>query len=620
MSSIVEEIKSKLSIVDVVSSYLKLEKAGSNFKARCPFHNEKTASFFISPSPETYHCFGCNRGGDMVSFIEEIEGLDFRGALKILADRAGVRLTSAESSVDKERDKLFQVLNEAALFYAEQLSKNQKAKKYILDRGISEKMIKEFEIGYAPNEWRALSQFLAQKGFLPDVVLSAGLSIKSEKARSAYSGLPDAQSAVRGFYDRFRGRIMFPIADSSGRIVGFSGRILPWEEGGDLPARGLPVRPPARNARAGSTQTGAQAGESAQAKYVNSPETAVFHKSRVLYGFDKAKQSIRKHNQAVLVEGQMDLVLSHQAGVTNTVAASGTALTRDHLVSIKRLADVLIIAFDADSAGLAASKKGVDLALAEGFDVRVPEIPEGMDPADVAKNDPEDWKQRIANAKHIIDFYLRALSGKGYDMREFRRKTSELVLPYIAKLRNTIDQAHFVAETARALHITEEPIWDELKKMSQSNKGDVTDGVLEEKEITQPVDLNSRKEKIERKIQGIIFWQEEVAQPVLNIDEIKKKYTSVAGETSAAMLHDMTSEKKKDLIFEAEVYYQSAKNLSEDVDLLLANLEAEALKEELIRTMSELKGAEARGDTVRIGEILGRCQEISKKLSEIKKK
>ncbi len=594
MASVVEEIKSKLSIVDVVSSYIKLERAGSNFKARCPFHNEKTASFFISPSRETYHCFGCNRGGDMLSFVQEIEGVDFRGALGLLAERAGIRVTTSEPGMNQEREKILAVLEEATKFFSGHLMRNKEAHEYLLKRGVSDQTIKDFRLGYAPAEWRALSDLLQQKGFTPENLLKAGLIIKSEKAKSAYSGSPDAQSAFKGYYDRFRGRVMFPIADNSGKIVGFSGRILPGIEQSDADK---------------------------QAKYVNSPETEVFHKSRVLYGFDKAKQAIRKENAAVLVEGQMDLVLSHQSGVVNTVASSGTALTRDHLVLIKRLADTLIIAFDADEAGLSASKKGVDLALSLGFDVRVAEIPSGLDPADVAMKDPEGWKNSVLSARHIIDFYLKALLGKGYDMRTFRKKTSELVLPYIAKLRNTIDQAHFVSETARALHLAEEPIWEELKKLS-GNEIITSNNQEQEHRVendTPPLELG-RKQNIERKILGILLWQENTSKPSADRKKWERQYEMIIGKKTLPEKKNLPQKEKNDLIFETEIYYQDLKELPQEIELLLANFEEEVLKEQLVVAMDELRDVELKGDTARSMEILKQCQEISKKLSEIVKK
>lgn len=579
MSSVVEEIKSKLSIVDVVGSYLKLERAGSNLKARCPFHNEKTASFFVSPSRETYHCFGCSRGGDILSFVQEVEGLDFRAALKMLADRAGVKLTEGGAAGSRDREKILDTLEHATQFFMEQLRKYPEAHRYLLERGISEISIKNFRLGFAPLDWHTLTLFLKTKGVNDGIIEKAGLSIKGEK----------------GYYDRFRGRIMFPIADSFGKVVGFSGRVLPGLEPDD-------------------TKTGG--------KYVNSPETEVFHKSKVLYGFDKAKQSIRKENAAVLVEGQMDLVLSHQAGVTHTVASSGTALTREHLVLVKRLADTLILAFDADEAGLAASKKGVDLALAEGFDVKVAAIPAGLDPADLVKQDPAAWKYAVEHAKHIIDFYLQALSGKGYDMRLFRKKTSELVLPYIAKLKNSIDQAHFVSAVARALSIGEEPVWEELKKVSKampvgdavSVAGDQTDA------LKAVVSAEGRQKKIERKITGILFWQNNIAKPAIDLERFSREFRMIAGDRSSQDVERMSAEEKNDLIFEAEVYYQHREDLVQEIELLLANFEKEILDEALARDMDELRAAELKGDAAHTEEIKKRIQEISRKRDRIVKK
>ncbi len=329
MSSVIEEIKSRLNIVDVVGGYLKLEKAGGNFKACCPFHNERTPSFFLSPSRQTYHCFGCNRGGDVISFVEEIEGLDFQGALKILADRAGVTLTREKVGAKDERATIHNALELATKFYEAVLPKFPETEKYLKERGLTPETIKHFRVGFAPDEWRSLGDFLAKKGVSESVMERAGLIVRSPK----------------GFYDRFRGRVMFPITDSSGRVIAFSGRILKEGEGKTL-------------------------GASASAKYVNSPETDVFHKSRALFGFSQAKDSMRRADACVLVEGQMDLILSHQAGVTNAVASSGTALTSEHLDLIKRFTKNVVLAFDADSAGIAAAQRAGELAHSEDRAVR----------------------------------------------------------------------------------------------------------------------------------------------------------------------------------------------------------------------------------------------------------
>jgi len=355
MSSTVEQIKERLDIADVIGSYLKLDSAGSNLKARCPFHNEKTPSFFVSPSRQTYHCFGCDRGGDILSFVQEIEGQDFPGALKILAERAGVEIKRESSAVKSDKDKLFAVLEEATSFFESNLKEQKEVIEYLKKRGLKGETAKRFNVGYAPSGWSNLYEMLKKKGY-PDVIMDkAGLIIKGEK----------------GYYDRFRSRIMFPITDVSGRVVGFSGRIFGAEN-------------------------------EKTAKYVNSPETELYNKSKILYGFDKAKFAIRKKGFCILVEGQMDLLMSHQAGLQNTVAVSGTAFTEEHLKIINRLTDSLIIAFDSDDAGIDASKRGVDTALSIGMDVKIVALPKGLDPADLILKEKQKWVKQVENAEHVI--------------------------------------------------------------------------------------------------------------------------------------------------------------------------------------------------------------------------
>lgn len=344
MYSPVDQIKERLSIVDVVGSYIKLEPAGINMKARCPFHNERTPSFFVSPARGSFHCFGCAKGGDMFTFIQDIEGVDFSRALKLLALRAGVELTSTFDKKEKdENEVLYRLLDDATTYFQNNLEEYFHGKEYLRSRGILPESVKSFRIGYAKDEWRSLLNFLVARKYSPEDIEKAGLIIKSEK----------------GFYDRFRGRIMFPIADRQGRIVAFSGRVYP------------------------STN------DERVAKYVNSPETVLYNKSLILYGYDKAKQAILRSKRAVVVEGQMDLVLAHQTGTHETVAVSGTALTDQHLSLIKRFCDVLILCFDSDNAGINAVTKSTEKALAQVFDVQAVHLPQGMVPSYVIKYDLE---------------------------------------------------------------------------------------------------------------------------------------------------------------------------------------------------------------------------------------
>ena len=287
MSSPVEQIKQRLSVVDVIQSYIKLDKAGANFKARCPFHSEKTASFFVSPARDIWHCFGCSRGGDIFAFVMEIEGVEFIEALKILAERAGIKLKMEDPRLRNERVRLLDLMKDAADFYRRELDKREEVLDYLHKRGLKTETIQSWHLGYAPQEsegWRNLYEYLLSKGYSDEEMEKTGMAIKADQREKRY-------------YDRFRGRIMFPIFDFSGRVVGFSGRLYP-----EIEKEGV-------------------------GKYINSPQTVLYDKSKILYGFDKAKTEIRKKDACVLVEGQMDVLMSHQAGVANSVAVSGTGLT-----------------------------------------------------------------------------------------------------------------------------------------------------------------------------------------------------------------------------------------------------------------------------------------------------
>lgn len=561
MPSVIEEIKSRLNIVDIAGGYLKLEKAGGNFKACCPFHNERTPSFFISPSRQSYHCFGCSRGGDIISFVEEVEGLDFQGALKILADRAGVTLTREKIGAKDERAALYLALDLATKFYEAVLPKFPEAEKYLIGRGLTQETIKKFRVGFAPDEWRSLGDFLIKKGISQKTMEQAGLVVLSSQ----------------GFYDRFRGRLMFPITDSSGRVIAFSGRIL--KEG------------------AGKTL-----GASASAKYVNSPETEVFHKSRALFGFSQAKDAMRHSDACVLVEGQMDLILSHQAGVINTVASSGTALTTEHLELIKRFTKNLILAFDADDAGIAAAHRGIELALAEDMTVRIAALPHGLDPADLVRKDPALWIESVRNAKHVIDFYLELLPERNADKAVLRSRVSQIIIPLIALLRSSIDQGHYVGQVAKLLGIKEEPIWDEVKKSARTIA--VTPAPLKH---AQSVIALSRRLRIGNLIQGILLWQESVESSHLeNIPQVRARYEKLEeGPPYAEM------PLRESLIFEAETRFQGDKKLEEELEELFQELEKEILNDKLLAKRAEIKQAEEVGDIPRAEKLLAEFQSIS---------
>ncbi|MBU0612206.1 DNA primase, partial [Patescibacteria group bacterium] len=546
MNSPIQKIKERLSIEEIVSSYIKLERAGANLKAKCPFHNEKTPSFFVSPDRGNYYCFGCGAKGDIFTFVEEFEGLDFKGALKLLANKAGVVLESFNREEESEKEKLYRVMEESTKFFENNLAKDIEVLSYLKSRGLEAKAIKNFRIGFVKNDWRELYNYLQKLGFKDVEMEKAGLVKKTEK----------------GYYDRFRGRVMFPISDSSGRIIAFSGRI--FEDDGK------------------------------SAKYLNSPETPIFSKSAVLYGLDKAKDSIRKNNFSILVEGQFDLILSHQAGFRNTVATSGTALSdstisKENVVSnlglIRRLSGNIVLAFDADKAGFNAANRAAKIALSFGMDVKVVSMPEGIDPAElISKSGTDAWREAIRNSKHIIEFLSnKVLKDFGNDSRKIGREIKEKVLPYVDALESSIEKSHFLKKISDASQIPEDALKDDLLKIEKEFKSE-KDEIEKAKESEGKV---FRKDYIERRLLGIVLWQKTKDQQSIDIEEVSKQIADIL-KVEVDKIFEKTKDNKEDLIFEAEVFYGGDEDLKKEVDELLSNLSEECLKEELSDSMKEL--------------------------------
>ena len=366
MSTETEQIKERIDISDVVGEYVKLKRAGQSLKGLCPFHSEKTPSFIVTPSRGSWHCFGCNEGGDVFTFIQKIEGIEFPAALKMLAERAGITLPERKGKMqaDSRRQRLFDLLEAASHFYQEilmNLKAGTRAKEYLLDRGVFEHTMKEFGIGYAPHSWDALHTWLVKKGYSDDEIVASGLSGRKDQG---------------GTFDRFRGRIMFPIRDVQGRVVAFGGRIVPWHETGN------------------------------EGKYVNSPETALYEKRRVVYNLSRAKKVLRATKHCIVVEGYMDVVMMVQAGVENVVATSGTAFTSDHVETLKRFTDTLHFAFDGDAAGWKATIAATQSALASGVHVETILLPDGVDPADLAKESSEKLQEALGSTRPLVDVLI----------------------------------------------------------------------------------------------------------------------------------------------------------------------------------------------------------------------
>mgnify|MGYP002725547650 CR=1 FL=1 len=558
MSSTVEQVKDRLSIEEVVSQYVKLKPAGQNMKANCPFHNERTPSFVISPARQTYHCFGCGVGGDIFSFVEAIEGLDFKGALKVLASKAGVEIKYDPQSKEKsdEKERLFELMEAATEYLEKNFAKNEEAQKYLKDRGFTDETIKNFRVGFAEDSWEGVLKYLTEKGFWEGQIEKAGLVIKSDKKN--------------GYYDRFRSRIMFPISDSAGRVVAFSGRIFGIEKDDT-------------------------------AKYINSPETPLYNKSKVLYGYDRAKQSIRRNDFTILVEGQMDLLASHQVGFTNTVAISGTALTTEHIVLISRMSKNLVLALDGDEAGLTSAAKSARLALQSGFDVKVARIPDGSDPADILHGDNGDDKLKsiVRESKHVVEFLLDVYRERYAEDRKFKLVVEKEVIPYLSLISSKIDREHFIKKIAARLGVADEVISSYVSNVAnanfENNAHPVSSGTSGNGNFTEM-------------LVSIYMWKKD--------EEIKKKIVKIIGEDKFKSTEEELSDRDA-LIFSLEETYDDEVKLDSDVKEFLMQLRKEDLQQKLSQATTNMRSAESAGDDEELAKYMAECTELHKQLAQV---
>jgi len=421
--SAIDEVKQRTDIVEVVSQYASLKKAGRNLTALCPFHSEKHPSFFVYPEQQSWHCFGaCNTGGDVFSFVMRKEGIDFGEVLRLLAQRAGVSLPSrVEREGEKEeKEELYQV-NEAAALYFHNLLLNspagEKARSYVASRGFSPQTVADFQLGFSLDSWESLKQYLMERGHSESTLLPAGLLIEAENGKT---------------HDRFRGKLMFPIHDIKGHTIGFGARAL----------------------------------DDSMPKYTNSPQTPTFDKSSSLYGIDLAAAAIRQQDTAIIMEGYMDVITAHQNGVTNVVASMGTSVTETQVNILKKLSKNLILALDADTAGEEAMLRGVGYENTLNAEVRVIILPEGKDPDDVIKEDVKIWQNLVDEALPIVDYTFNIVTSK-LDMTTARDKSIavERLLPIVAEIRDPVRQSHYMQKLARLVGVTERTLETALSRM-----------------------------------------------------------------------------------------------------------------------------------------------------------
>ncbi len=602
-SDVISRIKDRLDIVEVISSYLKLQKSGINYKARCPFHNEKTGSFFVSPERQIWHCFGCSAGGDIFGFVKQIEGVEFPEALRILATRAGVQLTPQSPEYQQfqsVKTRLYEVCELATKFFEKQLYESATGKKvieYLKSRGVGDDPIKSFRLGYAPDSWNALGDFLVRK-FSVQEQFQAGLTVQSQKNPTR-------------FYDRFRSRIVFPITDLNGQVVGFSGRVF----GANSAVGADGGKEPVADVEPG-------------AKYINTPQTPIYDKSRVLYGLDKARLGIRHQNRCIVVEGNLDVIMSHQAGVTNAVASSGTALTDSHLKIIKRYTDNLDLCFDTDAAGSMATDRGVDLALARGFNVAVIAFEEDLkDPADYVQKHGSAWVEFVKNSKPFMEFFFEAAKKK-FDITTAlgKKMIAQKLLPLMASFTNKVEQAHWVSEISLALKIKEDVLLEELAKILPKDPG-LTEGAALNKEA-----VSSRLGMVEESLISLALKQPELAATIkpenaLFLSEQCRQIISMIDElhsdNEAEVIEYLSKNAEPSLKMSLEIIYLKAQELWRDFeniemtrefDNLLAHAKKHYISSQLEKLEYDIKEAEKKQDKVLLASLIAEFSKIAKEL------
>lgn len=580
INSPIEEIKNKLDVVEVILSYIKLQKAGVNYRGVCPFHPEKKPSLFVSPVRQIWHCFGCGAGTNIFDFVMKIEGLEFGDALRILAQRAGVELKRQDPQTVKwrtERQRLFEICELSSQFFEKQLELGnigKSVKKYLLERGITEESIKKWRIGWSPDTWQGLSDFLVGKGFKRDEVVRAGLTFKNEKGN---------------YSDRFRSRIIFPVFDLNSQIIGFGGRVF------------------------NNTKE--------VAKYINTPATLLYDKSQVLYGLDKAKVEIRRKGYCILVEGYIDVIMVFQSGFENVAATSGTALTQNQLKVLKRYSENLLTAFDMDVAGNSATKRGIDLALDHGFNVKVITMPESQDPADIVLKDQSSWEGLVEGAKSILEFYFEVTFSK-FDSgtAEGKKEISKVLLPVIKRIPNKIEQSYWIQQLSGKLGIKEEIIEQELKKASLAGSEDFQTFSKDLPAEADEKGQKTRRELIEERITSLILRYPQ------NLGLIPEKCICLFSPQTKTILTSLRADPKSDisqnseflayLTLKAEVELdEESINQEEEIQTCVREMQIIETKSKLDEISQFIKTAEEQKDFQKVDNLVQDFNKLAKDLT-----
>jgi DNA primase len=594
----VDEVRQRTDIIQLISQYLSLKKSGRNFKALCPFHSEKIPSFMVSPERQIFKCFGCGAGGDVFQFIMRMEGMEFGEALRTLAKRAGVRLKQYRpSETDRQKQILYEINHLASEFYHYLLLKHPAGKRalnYLLGRGITKDSIDLFKLGYAPNLGNGIQRFLVEKkGYKTNDLLNAGLVSRFDNQHR----------------DFFRDRLLFTLKDHRGNIVGFAGRTIgQWSE-----ALAAKIGP----------------------KYLNTPETPVYQKGNLLYGLETTRNRIRETNQAVIVEGELDMISSFQAGVENVVALKGTALTENQCRLLKRYGENLILATDTDKAGDEAARRGIEIADSLGFNIRVALIKGAKDPDELAQKKPEAWKKAVEEAIPIYDFYLQsALERIGFETAAQKKKVGEELLPLYARIADELVKSHYLRALAKKIGVSEEALYTQLEKIET----EPTPLRVRREEIARKKpepSTRSRREVLEEYLMALVFQSDKVE--ILTKPKTRKMIKIPASERILKFLQDYFKKRKRfksqqfaetlpaELlgIFNGFYLVDFGERLEDEVwwerelEKALLEIEKEDLKEQLKESSERVGQSEKEGKTRDLKRAEKEFLEISSRLNEL---
>lgn len=534
-SSPIEDIKSRIDIVDLISDYVKLSNAGANLKALCPFHREKSPSFMVSREKQIWHCFGCDEGGDVLGFFMRMEGIEFFEALRILAQKANVELrplTPESKKTQNRRTRLIEAHEKAVQLYRDALTSasGTQAREYLKKRKLKQNTINEFLIGWSPDSYDYLLAALS-KTFTRKELADAGLIVLRQDGSA---------------FDRFRGRIMFPLKNHNDQIVGFTGRILDES-----------------NKKVG--------------KYVNTPETIIYQKGKLFYALEKAKTDIRRMKYAIIVEGQMDVIASHEAGIKNTIGSSGTALTDDQLLLLKRFTQNILLAFDSDDAGEEAAKRGIERAIVHGFNIKVIQTPGDKDPDECIRKDKKSWIKAIKHAKLIMDYYFDVILGN-IDLENIvqKKEAARELLAIISNIQDKIEQSHYIHKLSEKIQVSESTLFEMVEKFKQN---------------TQPHDRSqaispATKNRTQKRIASVIAVEQEILGfimkfPALIPDVLKElRVNHLSHKTHQSIysfLKTYYSNKKSVFIVRdfQRALEQKDKKLVHEIDVLLLRIDSQ---------------------------------------------